>query len=372
MSNKSIVLLFMILVLSFSLLSCGEETSSSDSNDSGYDDDNNADDDHDNDDDDDDDNDDSDDDDDQLPIIVMTFNVGTTPGPHHDMGDDGYTSQMADIADEYYENSLSWNPAEEALKQYLAELRPAVAVFQENFYDPWCEEIPVDPTLDFVCKDYTPQRPTQLERLFGPDYQVACSEDHPDNCGVVRRDFGLFAGCGEKPFCLDGFFGMAPPSDCTGRARAWSIVINRANGEDWTLVNIHGSSGFERDVRLCRADQFRQIFEDRGDGAPLANGETNLVMGDINTDPFLAPIIDPSARVWNQYVGQGLPFDYISADRIGIDPSYALILHIDHVVSDILTGSCVVPGVTEGLPPILDAIYFDHKPIVCQIPLETR
>jgi len=60
--------------------------------------------------------DDDDDRDDVEPIIVMTFNVGTTPGLPHDLGDDGYTSEMADIADELYENSLSWNPAEEALK----------------------------------------------------------------------------------------------------------------------------------------------------------------------------------------------------------------------------------------------------------------
>jgi len=249
-------------------------------------------------------------------------------------------------------------------------LRPVVAVFQENYYDPWCEEIPVDPELDFVCKDYSPERPTQLERIFGPEYQVACSQDHPDNCGVVRRDFGTFAGCYDEPFCLDGFFGMAPPSGCTSRARVWSIVINRANGVDWTLVNVHASSGFESDVRACRADQFRQIFEDRGDGQPLANGDVNLVMGDINTDPFLAPIIDQSARVWNQYVGDGLPFDYLSADRACIDPNYALILHVDHVVSDMLTGSCVVPGVTDGVPPVMDAIYWDHKPVVCQVALE--
>ena len=360
----------LILVLFCAILSsCGNDDDDGDDNSS--DDDTVDDDDNDDDSiDDDDDDDNDDDDDDDEPIIVMTFNVGTATGLPHDVGDDGYTSEMADIADELYENSLSWNPAEEALRQYLAELRPAVAVFQENYYDPWCEDIPVDPELDFVCKDYSPERPTQLERLFGPDYQVACSQDHPDNCGVVRRDFGTFAGCNDEPFCLDGFFGMAPPSGCTSRSRVWSIVINKTNGEDWTLVNVHASSGFERDVRACRADQIRQIFEDRGDGQPLANGDINLVMGDINTDPFLAPIIDESARVWNQNVGDGLPFDYLSADRVGIDPNYALILHVDHVVSDILTGSCVVPGVTDDMPPVMDAIYWDHKPVVCQVTME--
>ena len=363
--NWAVLVLLACLFGLIVMLSCGDDDDSKNDNDTDDDDDAVDDDDEY----DDDDNDDNDDDVDQ-PIIVMTFNVGTSTGLPHDLGDDGYTSEMADIADELYENSLSWNPAEEALRQYLAQLRPAVAVFQENYYDPWCEDIPVDPLLDFVCKDYSPDRPTQLERLFGPDYQVACPSDHPDNCGVVRRDFGTFAGCDDEPFCLEGFFGMAPPSGCTSRARAWSIVINRTTGEDWTLVNVHASSGFKRDVRACRADQIRQIFDDRGDGQPLANGDVNLVMGDINTDPFLAPIIDESARVWNKHVGEGLPFDYLSADRLGIDPNYALILHVDHVVSDILTGSCIVPGVTQGEGRVMEAIYWDHKPVVCQISSE--
>jgi predicted TPR repeat methyltransferase len=40
--------------------------------------------------------------------------------------------------------------------------------------------------------------------------------------------------------------------------------------------------------------------------------------------------------------------------------TYAGIVSIDHVASDVFTGDCVVGDVT-------DAIYFDHVPIVCSV-----
>ncbi|MCB1127659.1 MAG: hypothetical protein KDM81_14290 [Verrucomicrobiae bacterium] len=117
------------------------------------------------------------------PFRVLTFNAGTTTGLPHDLGpDDGYSQHDAEIADALYENSLSWNPAERALTRFLAETRPDIAFFQELYFDPWCETISVDPALDFVCEDYTPERPLQIERLLGGDYQVACADGQEDNC----------------------------------------------------------------------------------------------------------------------------------------------------------------------------------------------
>ena len=76
-----------------------------------------------------------------LQFKVITFNIGTTDGLAHDRGEDdgtgdGYTQAMADITDAQYENSLSWNPAETALTNFLTAQRPAIVAFQAMFFGP--------------------------------------------------------------------------------------------------------------------------------------------------------------------------------------------------------------------------------------------
>ena len=369
MKTKTSTLVALLMVLSFVLFfSCDHDFDQDDEPAVESDDDSTVPSDDD-DDDDNDDNNDNDNDDDQGKFKVMTFNVGTTTGLFHDFGPiDGYTQNMAQVTDDFYHNSLSWNPAEEALTDFLETHRPHIVAFQELFYDPWCEEIVVDPTLDFVCKNYTAERPLQMERLLGENYQVACAVGQEDNCVGIDKSFGTFRGCPLDEPCMDGLFGMGPPSGCSNGARVGSILIDLADGTELVLVNVHGTSGFKFEDMNCRADQFEQIFIDRGDGQPAAYGQANLVMGDINTDPFLASFIDVSARTWNQYVGAQLAFDYISSDSAAGPGTYFYgLAHIDHVISDTILGECVVPGSSDGVPGVMDAVYWDHSPVLCTV-----
>jgi hypothetical protein len=146
-------------------------------------------------------------------------------------------------------------------------------------------------------------------------------------------------------------------------------VIELADGGSLTVVNYHGTSGLLPADTACRVAQVEQIFVDL-DGEPAANGEIDLVMGDFNTDPYRA-FIDPSATRWLDFVGQpdeALPFWFVTDAGPDATPTYNL-FNIDHVASDAFTGSCVAPGVTEGQPPVLDTVYFDHVPQVCDIVL---
>lgn len=302
-----------------------------------------------------------------LSFKVMTFNIGTTEGLDHDSGDDGYTQKMADITNDLYQNSLSWNPAEKALTAFLAQHQPDIVAFQEGFYDPWCESIAVDPALDFVCKDYTPTRPWQLRRLVGPDYQLAYANDQPDNFIAVKKSLGKIVGCPLDAVCVEGLHGLPPASGCTSRPRVGSIEVELNDGRKLVVVVMHGTSGVKLEDMLCRVDQVNQIFVDRGDGKPAAFGEANIVMGDLNTDPFLPPI-DPSVVAWNGFVGQGKTFSYISSDSAIGPATYLDVVRIDHVVSDKVRGSCIVPGSTPGVPPVFaDAIYWDHNPVLCDV-----
>lgn len=299
------------------------------------------------------------------PFVAITFNAGTTPGlPHDAPPDDGYTGEMAEIADALYENSLAWNPAEEALTRFLAEHAPDVVAFQEIFHDPWCEDIEVDPSLDFVCRDASPERPLQVQRLVGEGFQVACVPDQDDTCLAVRRSFASFVDCEDDICPLVGF---PPPNGCTSRPRLGSAEVQTADGASLVLTVFHGSSGLIGDTPDCRAEQVEQIFVDRGDGQPAAWGEANLAMGDLNTDPFLFAEVDPSAARWNEHVGDGKPFHYVSSSDPDGPETYVTHVRIDQVVSDALAGSCVVAGVSEGTAAPIEAVYWDHHPVICEV-----
>ena len=301
-------------------------------------------------------------------LRVMTFNGGTTDGLPHDRDlDDGYGEAEAAIADALYENSLSFRPAEAALTAFLAQTAPDIVVFQEIFHDPWCEAIEVDPALDFVCAGYTPQRALQIERLLGPAFQVACADGQPDNCLGVRRSVGTIRGCPADAPCPGGLAGHGPPSGCSRGARVGRAVVDLADGTPLVVINAHGTSGFTAEDQACRRDQFAQIFVDTGDGQPAADGALNLVMGDFNTDPVMLVAVDPSAAALAD-LSQAAGFEFLSpTDPSGPATYYGVAVRIDHVLSDGLVGPCVIAGGTEGVPPVMEMVYWDHRPVICDV-----
>ncbi len=179
-----------------------------------------------------------------VEFTVMTFNVGTTAQALHDKDEeagegDGYTSEHAAWISEHYGNNLSWKPAEAALRQFIAERRPDIIGFQEMFYDPWCADEPDPPDeLEMVCEGYDPAGPLTVERLVGPDYQVASAQGHPDNWIAVRREFGTLVGCPDEGPCAEGSKGFGIPDCCSG-ARVSSIDVQLADGRLLTVVDVH-------------------------------------------------------------------------------------------------------------------------------------
>ena len=301
-----------------------------------------------------------------LAFTAVTFNTGTTGDWIHDLfPDDGYTSGHAAISDRWYGNGLAWTPAVESTARFFRAVDPDVVVFQEIFWSEGCPGIPEEAHKDVVCEPWRPGDPTVALQVLGPGWQVACHPGRPDKCGAVNRRFGSFRGCDED-LCLEGLDGTRVQG-CGSGARVGRGVIERTGGGTLTLVNVHGSSGISRDDMECRVRQFRQVFEDLGDGNPAASGRINLIMGDLNTDPGRAARIDPSAAFWNQFAGPDGPCHFISDVGPHAAPSYAGIFNIDHVVSDRLTGSCRVAGITEGHPPVMHTLYFDHRPVVCTL-----
>jgi endonuclease/exonuclease/phosphatase family metal-dependent hydrolase len=301
-------------------------------------------------------------------IVVVTFNTGTTTGLPHDADpDDGYTSAEAAISDEFYGNGLAWTPAVEAVRAFVSELAPDIVAFQEIFYSGECVDVPAEARAGFVCEDWMPGDPTVAETVVGSGYQVACHLGKPDKCIAVRLAFGSLRGC-EGSLCLDGLDG-APVPGCGGGSRIGRGVIDLASGGTLTVVSVHGTSGFLPGDFDCRVQQFEQVFQDL-DGAPAANGTSNLILGDFNTDPTRLAATDPSAALLAQVAGGGGPLHFVSDVGVDTPPTYLDLVSIDHVISDVLEGSCSVPGL-DG-PPVLETVYFDHKPVVCAVPEPSR
>ena len=118
------------------------------------------------------------------------------------------------------------------------------------------------------------------------------------------------------------------------------------------------------DVALKQVDQ---VFVDFGDGEPGIRGARNLILGDFNTDPGRARLVDESARRWHDFVGEGKPFWFISKLGANAPRSYRGFADIDHVVSDCYRGDCRYLGVDPQLSPVWEGVYFDHVPVVCEL-----
>ncbi|MFH1810706.1 MAG: hypothetical protein ABIJ09_18330 [Pseudomonadota bacterium] len=304
-----------------------------------------------------------------LTFTAVTFNTGTSEGMGHDgPPDDGYTGVHAGYSDLYYGDGLAWQPAVDATRAFLQQVQPDVVGFQEIFYSEDCAAIPAEAQTDFVCQTWQAGDPTVAQIVVGEGYQVACHPGHPDKCAAVKRSFGRFRGC-EADFCLEGLAG-SQVAGCGRGARIGRGVIDLVEGDELTLVNVHASSGMVDEDMQCRVQQVDQVFVDLGDGAPAANGERNFVLGDLNTDPGRWADWDPSARRWTDFAGRGKRFHFVSPVGNDAPGTYAGLVTIDHMLSDVLEGSCWAAGVSEGHPAVIDALYFDHRPLVCA--LDTR
>lgn len=299
------------------------------------------------------------------PIVAVTYNTGTSESMGHDaLPDDGYTSAHAALSDQWYGDGLAWLPALDAARDFLAVVQPDVIAFQEIFWSDECAGIPAEAHGDFVCESWSDGDLTVAQTILGAGYQVVCHPGKPDKCAAVRASFGRFAGC-DDDFCLEGLDGFSV-QDCGSGARVGRGLIERTDGEELTLVSVHGSSGIATADEQCRLGQVDQVFVDLGDGEPGANGASNLILGDFNTDPGRWTGSDVSAARWAEFAGDGLDFHFITDVGPDAVPSYGDLVNIDHVVSDELVGDCWIAGL-EGEAPVIDAVYFDHKPVVCAV-----
>jgi len=298
-----------------------------------------------------------------FDVVVATFNTGTTENISLTPDDDSWGEEQAVYSDQYYGNGLAWAEVVEDTRRFFANTPVDVVAFQEMFYSGDCPGVPEEARPGFVCETWKPGEPTVAQVVVGEGFQVACNLGKPDKCLAVRKSFGQLVGC-DADLCLDGLDGAEVP-DCGSGSRVGRGVITRPDGASVTVVAVHGTSGLEASDQACRGAQFAQIFEDL-DGAPAANGDRNIILGDFNTDPGRNTDFDEGAQLVAAYtLAEGAPFHFVSEVGPDAEPTYARLFNIDHVIADAYDGSCWVPGISEGEPAVTTVNFFDHHPIVC-------
>lgn len=303
-----------------------------------------------------------------LRLRVMTFNTGTSDGlPHDASPDDGYGSAQAVISDQWYGNGLAWRPVIDDARRFLEHVAPDIVALQEIFHSPDCAAIPEPFRSGWVCESWRPGDPTVAQTILGAGYQVACHLEKPDKCLAVKRSRGRFRGC-DAALCLNGLDG-ARIDGCGGGSRVGRGIIELSGGGTLTVVSVHGTSGASNSDLNCRSRQFEQVFADLGigDGQPAANGSRNLILGDLNTDPGRLALFDRSAQTLLEHAGDGKRFRFLTAVGPDAPPTYANAFNIDHILSDRLYGSCWAAGIDAGQPPVSATVYFDHRPLICDL-----
>ena len=307
-------------------------------------------------------------------LLVVTFNAGTTLGVlPADTNGSAYGIEQAALSDAWYGDGLAWTPAVDATRDWFARFSPDLVVFQEVFSSDGCATVPAEARTGFVCEDWSEGDPTVAVDILGPGYQVACHPGKPDKCAAVHERVGRFAGC-EDDYCPEGLRGETV-SDCGTGARVGTATIERDGTPVLQLTNIHGSSGLTEEDQACRMAQTAQVFDAIGDGAPAVSPTLpDVLMGDLNTDPYNFADFDASARDWAERVPlnptaltqHGLRF--VSPIGPGSPASYEGLADIDHVFSDTWSGACDTDLLDPTRPhPVYDVPYFDHRPVVCEL-----
>lgn len=300
------------------------------------------------------------------PIVVVTFNTGTATKVIKDDADNaGYGTTEAEWSDTYYGNGLAYVAFVQAATEFFASTPADIVAFQEIFYSGLCPDVPAEARVGFVCETWSAGDPTVAQLLVGAGWQVACHPGKPDKCLAVRRAFGTFRGC-DADLCLEGLAGSTVDG-CGKGARVARGVIDRVTGGPLTVVNFHGTSGFDPASQECRKAQVEQVFVNLGDGAPGANGAENIVLGDLNTDPGRLAGDELSAARWLDFVGDGKAFHFVTEVGEEAPATYGGLVTIDHVISDVFDGDCWTAGVTPGHPAITGSRFFDHLPTVCTL-----
>lgn len=280
-----------------------------------------------------------------------------------------------------YYGHLCVKRVEEVVANSIRSLQPEVIFLQETLHIDQCLGW-LETDANKVC--YYPEAVTtsQVHRLVGPEYSIACffhreiisGKARGSNCIAVHQAVGLIANCGLGAECDTVARLDQPLPECDSGFSSGSLMAS-LKGWQVELVNVH-ANGFDFS---CNQNTLQQIFAGTDQQQPLANYWQTIVAGDFNYDPFGPK--DGNSELWHQFVGtveSETPFHYLSgpAERV---PPYSTITFpfvdrtIDHVLSNFGAGQCQTLGQHPDTLPIDNGTGgVDHWALLCQFNFVVR
>ena len=293
-----------------------------------------------------------------IEFTVLQANVGNAK---LSCGDD-YIYKLCDV------------DVEQRIAAQIAQLAPDVVVLQEVVPDALCDGF-VEGDATKVCDPvHRAGEPSQVRRLLGDGYDIACDERNGYECIGVRSAGRV------RPA---GAYRTAPVVEVDGVVcdPGFSVGSRPIVVRDSTVVVVVGHPHSTQPA--CRAAQVRQIFTAADDAdVGLVGGETQpaIVAGDMNLDPFNFGLnaVDESVDVWSAHVYEvddADPGDFVYAsgptERRPPWPTSTTLLDqvLDHVVVRGLEGSCVTLGEAEGTTRLDGGEGCDHRALSCRVSL---
>lgn len=251
---------------------------------------------------------------------------------------------------------LCQRPVEERAAEALRALDPDVVAFEEILPPELCEQTPSLNPYNLCSAPLEP--PSQVVRLLGPGYDVACDSRYGWDCLAVRQGVGAIGADWETRPVLEG---------CEDDGFTLSAGTVELAGSPVAVAVAHPSST----DAPCRAEQIRDLFESLPADGPA------LLLGDWNLDPYRED--DESVRYWKAQVpsvfayASGEDFTSYPGAPSQLDPTGMTMdgdvlvsagpletRTIDHVLVRDLAGSCEVRRIDGGGG-------MDHRAQVCAI-----
>jgi endonuclease/exonuclease/phosphatase family metal-dependent hydrolase len=272
---------------------------------------------------------------DERAVRVVTANIG---------------NGMQDPA--VYALKQRWQRGEDAIGARLRALEADVVALQEVLAPRRCAAfVETDPRATCFA---AASRPSQVERLLGPEYAVFCDGQLDADCVGVRRSFGEVTAVRRQPLPAQPCHYLTTCSEggntCDLESSVIAVDVQTAAGA-LSVVAVHPSARGKN----CRLLQIEQAF--------AAAGPRAIVAGDWNFDPDRTDELAEGA-VEARWAGEGARFSafhprnescQLEATRGGNA--------LDRVYGDFPRGTCTI----QTLASRAEGAILDHLAVICDL-----
>ncbi len=248
---------------------------------------------------------------------------------------------------------------ERAIAKRIRHHQPSIVALQEINYN----DTPQEKWSDY--KD------SQARRLLGDKYTIVTDSTFHHTCIAIHVEHGGFSGCSKGDYYPAAARTISFAPDPFDKFCVSSIPAYLGKFE-FNIVFAHFSS---RSV-TWRVNAIRSIFKTNNGVKPLASAPYNLIVGDLNFDPFRTS--DASVREWNKHAGMPdakRPYRHHAKQNKRQKPEAThqflwRSFTLDHIVSNFAHGQSVVLGLTDGTNRLDGGSGMDHYAVLGQLTID--